>query len=64
MPLNGDFSPHLQSAQPYDSNQQALAGYYKPPEMGETRGAELDAGQGHQWVPEANDHRAMRAELQ
>ncbi|KAI0439174.1 hypothetical protein F4803DRAFT_54917 [Xylaria telfairii] len=64
MPLNGDFSPHFQSAQPYDNNQQALAGYYKPPETGETRGTELDAGQGHQWVPEANDHRAMRAELQ
>ncbi|KAI0449308.1 hypothetical protein F5B21DRAFT_494805 [Xylaria acuta] len=64
MPLNQDFSPHFQNVQPYDSNQQALAGYYKPPEIGETRGAELDAGQGHQFVPEANDHRPTRAELQ
>ncbi|TRX92667.1 hypothetical protein FHL15_006341 [Xylaria flabelliformis] len=71
MPLNGDFSPHFQNAQPYvqsvqpyDSNQQALAGYYKPPETGETRGAELDAGQGHQFIPEAHDQRVTRAELQ
>ncbi|KAI0485595.1 hypothetical protein F4859DRAFT_388685 [Xylaria cf. heliscus] len=64
MPLNGDFSPHLQSVQPYDNNQQALGGYYKPPEIGETRGVELDAGQGHQFTPEANVHGVPRAELQ
>ncbi|KAI0865528.1 hypothetical protein F4860DRAFT_510067 [Xylaria cubensis] len=70
MPLNRDFSPHFQNAQPYvqsvqpyDSNQQALAGYYKP-ETGETRGAELDGGQGHQFIPEAHDQRVTRAELQ
>ncbi|KAI8955957.1 hypothetical protein F4801DRAFT_574161 [Xylaria longipes] len=62
MPLN--HSPHFQSAQPYDGNQQALGGYYKPPETGETRGVELDAGQGHQFVTEANDHTVTRAELQ
>ncbi|KAI1426367.1 hypothetical protein F5Y12DRAFT_743058 [Xylaria sp. FL1777] len=66
MPLNGDFPPQFQhSPQPYDGNQQALAGYYKPQEMGETRGAELDAGQGHQFVPEANvNNTVTRAELQ
>lgn len=65
MPLNGDFSPHYQSAQPYDNNHQSLAGYYKPPEIGETRGTELDAGQGHQFVPEATlDNRVGRVELQ
>ncbi|KAI1753726.1 hypothetical protein F4782DRAFT_66608 [Xylaria castorea] len=63
MPLNRDFSPHFQNAQPYDSNQQALAGYYKPPETGETRGVELDGGQGHHFIPEVNDQRP-RAELQ
>ncbi|KAI1275866.1 hypothetical protein F5Y07DRAFT_160536 [Xylaria sp. FL0933] len=66
MPLNGDFPPHFQQTQqPYDSNQQALAGYYKPPSTGETRGAELDAGQGHHFVPEAHpDSTTARAELQ
>ncbi|KAI1179541.1 hypothetical protein F4777DRAFT_533004 [Nemania sp. FL0916] len=65
MPLNGDFSPHHQSSQPYDSNQIALAGYYKPTEVSETRGAELDAGQGHHFIPEANhDERIGRVELQ
>lgn len=67
LPLNNDFPPHFQqSPQPYyDSNQQALAGYYKPPETGEVRGAELDAGQGHQFVPEANHNNTVtRAELQ
>ncbi|KAJ3580336.1 hypothetical protein NPX13_g214 [Xylaria arbuscula] len=67
MPLNNDFPPHFQqSPQPYyDNNQQTLAGYYKPPETGEVRGAELDAGQGHQFVPEAHPHNTVaRAELQ
>ncbi|KAI0097838.1 hypothetical protein GGR51DRAFT_457770 [Nemania sp. FL0031] len=72
MPLNGDFSSHYQSPQPpypspqpYDPNHQSLAGYYKPPEIGETRGAELDGGQGHHFVPEVNpDHAGGRAELQ
>ncbi|KAI0972985.1 hypothetical protein F4678DRAFT_34504 [Xylaria arbuscula] len=68
MPLNGDFPPppHLQqTTQVYDSNHQGLAGYYKPPEIGETRGAELDAGQGHQFIPEAHPHDATtRVELQ
>ncbi|KAI0401174.1 hypothetical protein F4802DRAFT_439535 [Xylaria palmicola] len=63
MPLNGDFSPQPQNAQPYNAN--PLAGYYKPPETGETRGAELDAGQGYQFIPEANaEHKVPRAELQ
>ncbi|KAI0427843.1 hypothetical protein F5Y09DRAFT_16515 [Xylaria sp. FL1042] len=66
MPLNGDFPPHFQQIpQPYHSNQQALAGYYKPPETRETQGAELDAGQGHHFVPEAHpDNTTARAELQ
>ncbi|KAF2964168.1 hypothetical protein GQX73_g9396 [Xylaria multiplex] len=65
MPLNGDFPPQFQqSPQPYNSNQQTLAGYYKPPETGETRGAELEAGQGHHFIPEANHNTVTRAELQ
>ncbi|TGJ87118.1 hypothetical protein E0Z10_g1668 [Xylaria hypoxylon] len=66
MPLNGDFPPHFQqSPQPYDNNQQSLAGYYKPPATGETRGAELDAGQGHHFVTEAlPSNTVTRAELQ
>ncbi|KAJ8129575.1 hypothetical protein O1611_g4053 [Lasiodiplodia mahajangana] len=77
MPLNGDFSPHYQSSQPYqtpqpypspqpyDPNHQSLAGYYKPPEIGETRGAELDGGQGHHFVSEVHpDNTGGRVELQ
>lgn len=70
MPLNGDFPSLFQAAQQqyaphYTANQQALAGYYKPPEIGGTRGSELDAGQGHHFVPEASpDGRGPRAELQ
>ncbi|KAI1165378.1 hypothetical protein F5B18DRAFT_167105 [Nemania serpens] len=65
MPLNGDFPPVFQGTQQYTAEQQALAGYYKPPVIGETRGAELDAGQGHHFVPEASpDDRGTRAELQ
>ncbi|KAI3327862.1 hypothetical protein HD806DRAFT_337793 [Xylariaceae sp. AK1471] len=58
-------SPHAQTAQPYSDQQQALAGYYKPPETGEVRGAELDAGQGYNFVPEAyTNNKTTRAELQ
>ncbi|KAK5631403.1 hypothetical protein RRF57_007117 [Xylaria bambusicola] len=66
MPLNNDFPPHFQqSPQPYNSIPPAVAEYYKPPETGQVRGAELDAGQGHHFVPEANPQNAMnRAELQ
>ncbi|GAP92354.1 hypothetical protein SAMD00023353_8000220 [Rosellinia necatrix] len=62
----GGQQPYNDHQPPYDSNQQALAGHYKPPEHGVTRGAELDAGQGHQFVPEAhpNNTGAARAELQ
>ncbi|KAJ2993056.1 hypothetical protein NUW58_g1960 [Xylaria curta] len=64
MPLNTDFSPQPQIAQPYGVDHQNLAGYYKPPETGATRGAELDAGQGHQFITEANPDHSRRAELQ
>ncbi|KAI1128181.1 hypothetical protein F5Y10DRAFT_179309 [Nemania abortiva] len=65
MPLNGDFSPHYQSPQPYDPNQQSLAGYYKPSVIGEPQGAELDGGQGHHFIPEVQpDHTGGRVELQ
>jgi len=92
MPLNGDYPPHYQNAQPYvgaagvagnqhpynggqqhynggqpmqENNPVPMAGYYKPPEHGETRGAELDGGQGHAFVPEAQQFGGVpRAELQ
>ncbi|KAI1108909.1 hypothetical protein F5Y14DRAFT_434391 [Nemania sp. NC0429] len=63
------YTPETQQYTPgtqqYTAEQQAMAGYYKPPQFGETRGAELDAGQGHHYVPEASpDDRTTRAELQ
>ncbi|KAI0203003.1 hypothetical protein F4808DRAFT_49623 [Astrocystis sublimbata] len=51
-------------AVPYNNTQHELAGYYKPPGAENTHGAELDAGQGHSFIQEANDQRTPRAELQ